>query len=598
MNRFMIFDPKNFNLNELTSKNNTSIVGLIDLDSDVLFFGNLTTSEMTLLLGLENQTFSYDENSYRSGYDDDDDTGGGSGFGNFDNIDSFAILEFWPGQFILITMYSLTAFLSLSLNIITIIVWFYGDRSQSTEIWHLLVNLSLADIGMAIFCIPFTYTNVMLQHWIFPHSLCPVVNFTQLCFVFVSVWTLTIISIDRYFAIVHSLYKFHYSKRSILAMIWLVGLTFASTQLFVSRVSPYMLSNHKLYECIEVWSEELHGQIYTVLVFVLTFLIPVMIISLAYSAIWYHMVNHVTPGNPDVVRDTHQLDVKNKVFKMLTMVVGLFIICWLPIHFFNLLLYFEPSIMNIETEVMYNVYYSSFFVSHFLSMVHNLMNPIVYCFMSENFRHNLLSLFPRYTNRLKRLNSKSIDHVEMEIPVTDTNPYNVTNNTTTNGVIAPTATTTTILNISSSNGKTIETTTMAKMDVITPIQIASTISSAMSKSSDSNRFYMMITTVPTLSTSVTTTNHNHFNSQHHCYSVSLSSSSPSTISSLLSSSAYSSSSPVLSYSSATLSLNNMTTANHLHHHHHHHHHHNHSHHYHHHQQIPMHKISDMCMKSN
>lgn len=194
----------------------------------------------------------------------------------------------------------------------------------------------------------------------------------------------------RYFAIVHPLYKLRYSKRSILAIIWLVGLAFSSTQLFVSRASPYMLSNHKLYECIEVWSEELHGQIYTVLVFVLTFLIPVLIISLAYSAIWYHMVNHVTPGNPDVVRDTHQLDVKNKVFKMLTMVVGLFIICWLPIHFFNLLLYFAPSIMNIETEIMYNVYYSSFFVSHFLSMVHSLMNPVVYCFMSENFRVSLI----------------------------------------------------------------------------------------------------------------------------------------------------------------------------------------------------------------
>ncbi|OTF78228.1 hypothetical protein BLA29_004629 [Euroglyphus maynei] len=193
----MIFDPKNFNLDDLTSPNDTSIVGLIDLDSDVLF--NLTTSEMTLLLGLENQTFAYDGNAYGLGFEDDDDDDGGGGGGNndFDNIDSFAILEFWPGQFILITMYSLTAFLSLSLNIITIIVWFYGKRSQSTEIWHLLVNLSLADIGMAIFCIPFTYTNVMLQQWIFPHSLCPVVNFTQLCFVFVSVWTLTIISIDR-----------------------------------------------------------------------------------------------------------------------------------------------------------------------------------------------------------------------------------------------------------------------------------------------------------------------------------------------------------------------------------------------------------------
>nr|XP_027199404.1 prolactin-releasing peptide receptor-like [Dermatophagoides pteronyssinus] len=455
MNGFMIFDPKNFNLNDLTSQNDTSIVGLIDLDSDVLIFRNLTTSEMSLLLGLENQTFAYDGNGLGYNDEDDYDDNGDSGSGDFDDIDSFAILDFWPGQFILITLYSLTAFLSLSLNIITIIVWFYGERSQSTEIWHLLVNLSLADIGMAIFCIPFTYTNVMLQHWIFPHPLCPVVNFTQLCFVFVSVWTLTIISIDRYFAIVHPLYKLRYSKRSILAIIWLVGLAFSSTQLFVSRASPYMLSNHKLYECIEVWSEELHGQIYTVLVFVLTFLIPVLIISLAYSAIWYHMVNHVTPGNPDVVRDTHQLDVKNKVFKMLTMVVGLFIICWLPIHFFNLLLYFAPSIMNIETEIMYNVYYSSFFVSHFLSMVHSLINPVVYCFMSENFRHNLLSLFPRYSNRLKRFDSKSIDHVEMGIPITDTNPDNITNTTTIGGTI-PTATMTTIINISSTNDKTIE----------------------------------------------------------------------------------------------------------------------------------------------
>ena len=197
MNGFMIFDPKNFNLNDLTSQNDTSIVGLIDLDSDVLIFRNLTTSEMSLLLGLENQTFAYDGNGLGYNDEDDYDDSGDSGSGDFDDIDSFAILDFWPGQFILITLYSLTAFLSLSLNIITIIVWFYGERSQSTEIWHLLVNLSLADIGMAIFCIPFTYTNVMLQHWIFPHPLCPVVNFTQLCFVFVSVWTLTIISIDR-----------------------------------------------------------------------------------------------------------------------------------------------------------------------------------------------------------------------------------------------------------------------------------------------------------------------------------------------------------------------------------------------------------------
>ncbi|OTF71898.1 Neuropeptide Y receptor type 2-like protein [Euroglyphus maynei] len=334
-------------------------------------------------------------------------------------------------------------------------------------------------------------------------------------------------------------------------MIWLVGLTFASTQLFVSRASPYMLSNHKLYECIEVWSEELYGQIYTILVFILTFLIPVLIISLACSAICYHMVNHVTPGNPDVVRDTHQLDVKNKVFKMLTMVVGLFIICWLPIHFFNLLLYFAPSIMNIETEFMYNVYYSSFFASHFLSMVHSLMNPIVYCFMSENFRHNLLSLFQRYTNRLKRFDSKSIDQVEMDIPITDTNPDNVTNTT---AITTPTATMTTIINISSSNGKTIETKTMNQRNC----NLHSPNFSSSLLKPDANQFYMMITTMPTLSTSVTTINNDQINSQHHHHYYSISSSSPSSSTSpvTISSSSSSSLSPISLNSSATLSLNN------------------------------------------
>ena len=164
----------------------------IEKDEEHGKFQPITSSEI-LLRRVSKTAGRHSQDDDEDDYDDN----GDSGSGDFDDIDSFAILDFWPGQFILITLYSLTAFLSLSLNIITIIVWFYGERSQSTEIWHLLVNLSLADIGMAIFCIPFTYTNVMLQHWIFPHPLCPVVNFTQLCFVFVSVWTLTIISIDR-----------------------------------------------------------------------------------------------------------------------------------------------------------------------------------------------------------------------------------------------------------------------------------------------------------------------------------------------------------------------------------------------------------------
>ena len=71
------------------------------------------------------------------------------------------------------------------------------ERSIPSMLWMWLWNLSLSDILMSTSCIPTKYLNVMLQRWIFPILLCPIVNFAQLTSVAVSVWTLTAIGIDR-----------------------------------------------------------------------------------------------------------------------------------------------------------------------------------------------------------------------------------------------------------------------------------------------------------------------------------------------------------------------------------------------------------------
>jgi hypothetical protein len=111
------------------------------------------------------------------------------------SINDFELLDaFW--QKLLITLYSLTAALSLIGNIIAIWVLMAGKRS-SRELRMFLVNLSLSDITMALFSIPFTYTDFILGRWIFLPQFCPVVQFMQLASVFVSVYTLTVIGIDR-----------------------------------------------------------------------------------------------------------------------------------------------------------------------------------------------------------------------------------------------------------------------------------------------------------------------------------------------------------------------------------------------------------------
>jgi hypothetical protein len=60
-----------------------------------------------------------------------------------------------------------------------------------------LINLAVSDILFGVFCVPFTYTDVLLGRWIFPLWLCPTAQFVQILSVFVTSFTLTIISIER-----------------------------------------------------------------------------------------------------------------------------------------------------------------------------------------------------------------------------------------------------------------------------------------------------------------------------------------------------------------------------------------------------------------
>jgi PREDICTED: tachykinin receptor-like protein-like len=93
-------------------------------------------------------------------------------------------------------LYTLTAIFSITGNATAIYVIIIGQRT-SPELRIFLVNLSLSDITMALFSIPFTYTSYMLNRWIFHPLFCPFVQFMQLASVIVSVYTLTAIGIDR-----------------------------------------------------------------------------------------------------------------------------------------------------------------------------------------------------------------------------------------------------------------------------------------------------------------------------------------------------------------------------------------------------------------
>ena len=98
---------------------------------------------------------------------------------------------------LLVILYSVAIILSFAGNLTVIVVFFVGKRSKR-DVNSFLINLAFADLLMACFCMPYTFTETMLAHWIFGKVMCPAVHFMQILSVSVSIGTNVVVGIDRY----------------------------------------------------------------------------------------------------------------------------------------------------------------------------------------------------------------------------------------------------------------------------------------------------------------------------------------------------------------------------------------------------------------
>lgn len=66
----------------------------------------------------------------------------------------------------------------------------------------LILNLAVADLLFVIFCIPFTATDYVLPEWKFGLAVCQAVQYLIYVTSYVSIYTLILMSIDRFLAVV------------------------------------------------------------------------------------------------------------------------------------------------------------------------------------------------------------------------------------------------------------------------------------------------------------------------------------------------------------------------------------------------------------
>ncbi|KAJ8318579.1 hypothetical protein KUTeg_003670 [Tegillarca granosa] len=252
----------------------------------------------------------------------------------------------------LFVIYSLTTILSVFGNILVIIVFTRGRRSR-TELRPFLINLALADLIMAVFCMPFTFAHTIYPMWLFSVPMCPIVLFMQLLSVVSSVFINVAIGVDRFLVVIYPLKSKSLQQKSkyVLIAIWIISIAISSVEIPIARTSPGKGSS---IVCGEKWPEPSlkSKRDFTLVLFIVTYAIPLLILVVAYTVVGYILWKRTTPGNRDELRDIQQLRSKVKVVKMLILVVTMFGICWLPLHVFNLVVDFNPELLKKEKETL------------------------------------------------------------------------------------------------------------------------------------------------------------------------------------------------------------------------------------------------------
>ncbi|KAF6732500.1 Somatostatin receptor type 2 [Oryzias melastigma] len=271
-------------------------------------------------------------------------------------------------------MYFLVCAVGLCGNALVIyVILRYAKMKTVTNIY--ILNLAVADV-LFMLGLPFIALHMVLVHWPFGPVLCRIVTTVDSLNQFTSIFCLMVMSIDRYLAVVHPIRSTKWRKprvaKTINVAVWGVSLL---VNLPIVIYSGTIMKRGSCF-CTIVWPEpqEAYYTAFMFYTFILGFFLPLMVICLCYLFIIIKVKSSgIRVGSSKRKRS------ERKVTRMVSIVVAVFVFCWLPFYVFNV-----TSVTGTisTTPILKNIF--AFVVA--LGYANSCANPILYAFLSENFK--------------------------------------------------------------------------------------------------------------------------------------------------------------------------------------------------------------------
>ncbi|XP_075210775.1 neuropeptide CCHamide-1 receptor-like [Lycorma delicatula] len=282
----------------------------------------------------------------------------------------------------------------------TLVLIFARHRTMRNVPNTHIFSLALGDLLVILSCVPFTSTIYTFESWPYGELICKLSETTKDVSIGVSVFTLTALSADRFFAIVDPMRKLYSSIGGrgatrctvfIAAAIWGVALLCALPAAISSHIREFKDGNKTLFKACYPFPTEF-GMFYPRTVIMAKFLfyyaIPLSIVAVFYSLMARHLILSTRNMPGEMQGQVRQIRARKKVAKTVLTFVVVFAVCFFPHHLFMLWFYFHP-----RAQEYYNAFWHYFRIIGFcLSFINSCINPIALYCVSGTFRKH----FDRY----------------------------------------------------------------------------------------------------------------------------------------------------------------------------------------------------------
>lgn len=244
----------------------------------------------------------------------------------------------------------------------------------------LIINLAAADLLFVVFCVPFTATDYILPEWPFGEIWCKFVQYMIVVTAHASAYTLVLMSLDRFLAVVHPItsMSLRTERNAVIAIAvtWFIILTTATPVAISHGILFYPNKGITYTACLFLRNEGYNLIAFHVSFFLSSYVVPLTLISMLYIGMLARLWKSGAPGGRVSAESRRG---KKRVTRMVVVVVFAFALCWCPIQVILVLKSFE----------VYEVTHGSIItqiVAHVLAYTNSCINPILYAFLSENFR--------------------------------------------------------------------------------------------------------------------------------------------------------------------------------------------------------------------